>query len=663
MTERLFKRMGAWFKSNGIDPRSEAGFSMLTASMAVVVGMLLSAGAYEAVNGDVSQQATSKWHKVAYASAQTGATDYIGHMAQDQNYFTYCDNPNLLGSSGTGAGAIAINDTDTGQTASHPNRRWLQYGAAGSAADNALTSQYTIDLIPANGASSCKSGSDPTAAMVDQDSGTVRVRVTGRAGSPVPGAGTSTMPNPNGGATTVPRTAANIDLWRQKKWKHRSIVVEFRQNGFLDYAYFTDRESMDPGLYTTNAAVSTACSSYFQSSQGLSAAADGRRDKLVNPSVDCGQAELTFGNSDVINGPFHTNDSILVAGWGTSGPTFGRTGKADAVEIHDQGIDAYAAASGTTQSSCPYRISSNGNNGVSDTSGAYTCPTAAQTLDVNGGPVKLGSEAPLLQLPEDNADLASWGLPVNGGITYSGSTKIVLKLGGLMDVYQPATSASVTSANVPYPTSGVVYVETPSGAANCDSRPRALTSSPSSPFHTYPFMGSTCGYVEVSGTYDKSLTIASDSDVIVTSSAGAFTASDGNSRRGIIRKASATSAVLGLVANKYIRIRNYTVDSVSGNAVSWVDAAVLALKHSFTVDRFDEGSGLGTLNVNGGIAQAFRGPVATGSGSTGYIKNYVYDGRLKYLTPPHFLTPEQSNWKTSRMREQVPACSCTFGGA
>jgi hypothetical protein len=652
--------------------RSEAGFSMITASMAVVVGMLLSVAAYDAVNADVSQQQTSKWHKVAYATAQSGATDYIGHMAQDQNYFTYCDNPTLLGSSvATGLGHNAINDTDTGNTTAHPTRRWLPYGAVDSAEDNEMTSQYTIDLIPANGATSCKQGTDPTAAMVDQSSGTIRVRVTARAGNPVPRSGGSTMPNPNGTQTTVARTAENIDLWRQKRWKSRSIVLEFRQNGFLDYAYFTDRESQDPGLYTLNAATQTACSAYFQSTQGLTASADGRRDRLSNSAIDCGVSELQFADSDTINGPFHTNDSIMLAGWNTAGPSFGRTGKADPVEIYDQGIEKFTAGGSGAQSSCPYRLdntASGNGNPYSDASGGYYCgnSSAAQRLAVNGGPVRLGDEAPLLQLPEDNADLANWGSDTNGGRTITGSAKIILK-GNVMDIYQPATATSPTVPNATYPSSGVIYVKSPGGAANCDSQPKDLGSS--APFNWYPFMGSQCGYVEVSGTYSKSLTIASDADVIITSAAGSFqapiTSTTTGTRYGILRSATATSAVLGLVASKYVRIRNYTNDSpdTTSSAVTWVDSAILALKHSFTVDRFGDGSALGTLQVNGAIAQAFRGPVGTGNGTRGYLKNYWYDGRLKYLTPPHFLTPEQSNWKVSRLREQVPACSCKLNGS
>jgi hypothetical protein len=85
-----------------------------------------------------------------------------------------------------------------------------------------------------------------------------------------------------------------------------------------------------------------------------------------------------------------------------------------------------------------------------------------------------------------------------------------------------------------------------------------------------------------------------------------------------------------------------------------IEAAILALAHSFVVDNFRCGARLGTLNVTGAIAQRFRGAVAT-TGGTGYTKNYVYDDRLKYRSPPYFLDPVQAAWKVNRSNEQVPA--------
>jgi hypothetical protein len=85
-----------------------------------------------------------------------------------------------------------------------------------------------------------------------------------------------------------------------------------------------------------------------------------------------------------------------------------------------------------------------------------------------------------------------------------------------------------------------------------------------------------------------------------------------------------------------------------------IEAAILALTHSFVVDNFRCGNVLGKLNVLGAIAQKFRGAVAT-TKPTGYTKNYVYDDRLKYRSPPFFLDPVQASWKVNRSNEQVPA--------
>jgi hypothetical protein len=41
-------------------------------------------------------------------------------------------------------------------------------------------------------------------------------------------------------------------------------------------------------------------------------------------------------------------------------------------------------------------------------------------------------------------------------------------------------------------------------------------------------------------------------------------------------------------------------------------------------------------------------------GSTGYTKNYVYDARLKYMSPPHFLDPVQSAFQVTTSAEPAP---------
>jgi hypothetical protein len=87
-----------------------------------------------------------------------------------------------------------------------------------------------------------------------------------------------------------------------------------------------------------------------------------------------------------------------------------------------------------------------------------------------------------------------------------------------------------------------------------------------------------------------------------------------------------------------------------------IDAAMLALNHQFDAHNFDQGSALGNISINGAISEDWRGPVGTfGGGNTGYVKQYTYDSRLTYLSPPDYLNPGTSSW-------QLGAVAATAGG-
>jgi len=86
-----------------------------------------------------------------------------------------------------------------------------------------------------------------------------------------------------------------------------------------------------------------------------------------------------------------------------------------------------------------------------------------------------------------------------------------------------------------------------------------------------------------------------------------------------------------------------------------VDAAVLALQHSWVVDNWNCGEPSGKLTLFGAIAQYYRGPVGTGGHATGFLKDYQYDNRFKYRSPPYFLSPVAAQWAPVRLNEQVPA--------
>jgi hypothetical protein len=312
----------------------------------------------------------------------------------------------------------------------------------------------------------------------------------------------------------------------------------------------------------------------------------------VRASRPSGCQAIQFIDDDEINGPLHTNDNLLTCG----SPKFGRD-KDDQIE---------SGAGWVRASGC---------SGSPDFQGTWN--PASSPLNV----------------PPTNAGLASVAVPES---TFTGKTTIRLN-GATMDV--TTGTPSVTRTGVPLPANGVIYVK--NGA--CSGTKTPLLQRYDDP--------AGCAVVYVSGTYSKSLTIGSANDIVIT---------------GNIRRDPSADVVLGLIANNNVRVAhpvtrsNWNDTDSCTNATGTmqdvtIDAAILALTHSFVVDNFRCGARLGKLNVTGAIAQKFRG--AVGYGSSGYTKNYVYDDRLKYRSPPFFLDPVEASWKVNRSNEQVPAAA------
>jgi hypothetical protein len=206
---------------------------------------------------------------------------------------------------------------------------------------------------------------------------------------------------------------------------------------------------------------------------------------------------------------------------------------------------------------------------------------------------------------------------------------------------------------MPTPPNGVVYVDADAAQGPCQP-----IQYPAAADYTE---GAGCGNAYVSGGYSTSLTIAADNDIVIapTTTTGPldWTGLDEDIT-------SSNNAVLGLIANNFVRVGHKVNRSASpcknvstamdGNGIN-IDAAILSLQHSFINDNYNCGAPLGQLNVTGAIAQRYRGPVGTNGGNTGFLKNYVYDDRLRYRSPPFFLNPVDSAWGIVRSNEQVPA--------
>jgi hypothetical protein len=168
----------------------------------------------------------------------------------------------------------------------------------------------------------------------------------------------------------------------------------------------------------------------------------------------------------------------------------------------------------------------------------------------------------------------------------------------------------------------------------------------------------------VSGKYTGSLTIGAENDIVI----------NGNLTPPLEKGEPTTNAVLGLIANNFVRVyhpvsqsgvKNNATECTAANLTAAEDpnklggtmqspeiyAAILAVNHSFIVDNFRCGKPLEKLTVFGAIAQIFRGTVGTHNGETvasGYSKNYGYDDRLQVESPPYFLNPFTADWSNRR---------------
>jgi hypothetical protein len=378
----------------------------------------------------------------------------------------------------------------------------------------------------------------------------------------------------------------------------RTVYATLRRQSFLDYLYFTDYEVGDPSLFGPPF---VPCARHYW-------ATPGRPGGNV-----C--ADIYFFTRDIIRGPLHTNDSLLIAG----NPQF--LGPTTSSWENPPGGRRWRDGTG---SSNPFF--------------ARAGDPAFQSL---------------LPIPPSNVTIRNEADPVLGGTgcLYSGPTQITLKTGGKMDVESPLTAPnpSCVGFNLDLPPNGVIYVERASGS--CPTHPLGYGFSGSRAPQDRTAYGNCDGDAFVSGTLNGRLTVATENNIIVVDDLlyeGGPTGDD----------------LLGLVANNFVEVYHPVRCPSSCSDIpptfddAEINAAILAVNHSFIVQNYAEGTPKGRLTVFGAIAQRFRGPVGTFSGNStvsGYEKDYVYDDRLQFQSPPYFLDPVRSSWKVATWAE-IPPC-------
>jgi hypothetical protein len=403
----------------------------------------------------------------------------------------------------------------------------------------------------------------------------------------------------------------------------RTIQVLVSRGGSTDFLYYTDFESADPA--NTNAYPSGAPNDDC----GKSGPTQAKYWWNGRTSGD-GCVEITFVSGDVLDGKVHFNDTPLMSGT----PTF------------LQGFETAAPACSNT----PYNVAN--------------CRRGSGTPNLNGTKAAYSAT---LQLPDNANNFTAYP-----GCQYTGDTRIKFNNNGTMTVWSTRSAGTSTGTGcgtfsgsspvtVPVPDNQVIYVKNWTSQSKCtagqvgDGWP--LTGDLNMDVPTF-YCGN--GNVYVEGTVKGRVTIAAQNNIIVTGDLLIDGVPAGSTPAG--------TSVVGLVAANSVVVAHpvkcttwsgstcTVADNIQSTTDRSIYASIQTLQHSFWVQWYDDGAKLGTLSVYGSIAQKWRGIVGTGgSTGTGYLKNYRYDSRLRFQSPPYFPQWVNAVWAGKTTGEIKPA--------
>lgn len=471
----------------------------------------------------------------------------------------------------------------------------------------------------------------------------------------------------------------------------RTLVVDLRGDGFVNYLYFTNYESQDPSLTgETVTGGSARCISAH------------RNDLTWDAVTSCNPVQ--FASGDTLDGPVRTNDVITACGATfkstvkDTGPTdFFYTSRDTAISSSCRAATKFVVGPVTTAGTLPMP-STNANmkqeartdlsDKVAKPGCVYTGPTSITFLA--GGKMRVVSPwTKKTQLTGTTSGL------ITGGSTNDALCGSVSALGGSGAVIPTLPANLVYVQTVPSVSGDPNYWAantTPSGTVNgtvtsgspvyCQqnvksgSGSNATTTSDYGNGLGYPknneftgsfgdsgYYGCRNGDVFVSGSFGGQMTLAAENFVYVTGSI-------------VYQNGRSSDDMLGLVGQRAVSIYNpISCSSGTTNACSTsngsstnlaatanieIDAAIASNLGTFNVQNSAFGANLGTLTIYGSIAQQFRGSVRTtysgnSSWSTGYAKAYSYDTRLKTSAPPKFLQPASTTYGVTTETESATA--------
>lgn len=578
-------------------PRRDEGVALIVVIGITAVLTLLVTTALSVSLGSVVKARTDQDWNAAIAAAYAGVDEYKSKLANDNTYMQYGNPDSPFSATSKAAGTLALPSV----SGTNPAFGLGQAGSWAAVPGSGGTASYRYEVDNSNYWSA----------------GVLRLQATGRVGK-----------------------------------QTRSIVVNLKQPGFIDYLYFTNYELPDPAITGDPA----SCVKYTWQSR----------------SGSC--SSIQFLSADVINGPLHTNDTILTCSATFNGPV-------------------------TTASTASPRY----NKSSSGCSPNFAVP---------GSP----AYTPIVAMPPSNAQMKDEtrtdipALVPRPGCLYTGPTSIVFNADGTMTVRSPWTKATRVVGNpatavgtpppgsspcgtpgdptktaagnagtlagaagqtITVPAKNLIYVQNvpSSGAADPNywpaaSTPLAITCvgltgshgagngigypttneyAPTATAGIQPY-GCRNGDAFVEGQLHSGVTISAANYLYVTRN---------------ITYVDPKADILGLVAENAIWVWNpmkcttgctsmsttpLLADGVKDNGRT-INAAILSVNHTFLVQNNGVGSSRGTLTISGAIAQNFRGYVTTNG--AGYIKAYLYDQRFRNIAPPKFMVPVSTTYGVS----------------
>jgi type II secretory pathway pseudopilin PulG len=510
------------------------GFTLVAVTITMMVLGLFAVSAWAAANNALPGTTADSDSKRAYEAAEAGVQWYQFQIQRDTNYWTKCaDTPNSIYLKG-------------GRPATSSTTGWRNVPGSQEAFALELMGNTTNDAT-------CEA--DPGTALLTD--GVLTVRSTGRF---------------NG--------------------KVRQIVAKFRRAGFIDYIYYTKRETLAPAAYGNPTDLKWA-------QDNCDTTRPQRKTSGLPSNTRNGCTEIQFKGTDVIKGPVHTEDASV---WVCGSTQFGSS-SADKVEI--------AAATSATN----WYVQ--GCSGTPYTPGTVVAPS--KTLDLPKNNLQLASQATLTVSGQSCLQFNGATLTVYSNQDWDGSGNGTITCGGTQTSYTLGANTVIWVANKGGCTDAYDYLQKYNNSTSC-------------------------GDVAVWGNYSTNVTVGAEDDIIVKAN---LTKSDPDAMMGLV-------ANQFVRVYHPVNISSGACSSNNGGVqVSKIEAAILATQGSFLADNWYCGNSLGNLTVNGAITQYWRGTVGT-SGGNGYVKDYNYDTRLRYREPPNFLDPTTALWSVMRQSEQAP---------